>query len=239
MAIEVFNRYEKKCLLSEDAYQQMLALIKPHMTLDAYQQSNGFYTISNLYYDTPADELIIRSLEKPVYKEKLRLRAYGVPKANDHVYLEIKKKYKGLVNKRRTDMVLSEAQRYLEVKKLPDWKPYHNRQVLNEIQYLVSRYHLEPAVYIAYDRCAYFGNGLRITFDSNIRSRRHALQLEAGDFGEPLLERGQWLMEIKAENAMPLWLTRALSAMALFPVSFSKYGRAHQIKMQREVHQHA
>ncbi|MBS7525949.1 polyphosphate polymerase domain-containing protein [Fusibacter paucivorans] len=239
MAIEVFNRYEKKCLISEEAYRQMLTLIQPYMMMDAYQQSNGFYTISNLYYDTPQDELIIRSLEKPIYKEKLRLRAYGVPKADDHIYLEIKKKYKGLVNKRRTDMVLTEAQRYLKEKRLPEPRPHHNRQVLYEIQYLIDRCHLEPAVYIAYDRSAYFGDGLRITFDSNIRTRRHALQLEAGDFGEQLLERGWWLMEIKAENAMPLWLAHALSAMKIFPVSFSKYGKAHQLKMQKEVNQYA
>jgi SPX domain protein involved in polyphosphate accumulation len=230
MGIEVFNRYEKKFLLTNDTYQQFLQLMQPYMKMDAYNQANGFYTISNIYYDTPSDELIRKSLDKPLYKEKLRLRAYGVPDADDHVYLEIKKKYKGLVNKRRTDMVLKEAHTYLESKEMPALRPYHNRQVLNEIQYIISRYNLEPAVYIAYDRKAYFGDGLRITFDTNIRTRRYDLRLDAGDYGEPLLEKGQWLMEIKAENAMPLWLTHVLADLKIFPTSFSKYGTEYQKK---------
>lgn len=233
MGIEVFNRYEKKFLLDEETYRKFNEAIAPYVSLDAYNQNDGFYTISNIYYDTISDELIRKSLEKPIYKEKLRLRAYGVPDKEDLVYLEIKKKFDGLVNKRRTNLQLEEAYAYLETKKMQQDQSYHNKQVLNEIQYIIDRYALEPAVYIAYDRKALFGEGVRITFDTNIRTRRYDLKLEMGDYGEHLLEDGQWLMEIKAENAMPLWLTHLLAELKIFPTSFSKYGTEYQKTAQK------
>ena len=228
MGIEVFNRYEKKFLLNAETYERFNEAIKPYMVMDAYNEANGFYTISNIYFDTVSDELIRKSLDKPLYKEKLRLRAYGVPKSGDLVYLEIKKKFNGLVNKRRTNLELDEAYHYIESKTLEELKPYHNKQVINEIQYIMNCYALEPAVYIAYDRKAMFGDGLRITFDTNIRTRRYDLKLESGDYGEQLLEDGRWLMEIKAENAMPLWITHLLSELKVFPTSFSKYGSEYE-----------
>lgn len=106
MAIEVFSRYEKKYLLTEDVYLWLLDKITPYMEPDKFNKNGQLYNIANIYYDTPKDALIRASIEKPVYKEKLRLRSYGVPSLNDKVFLEIKKKYKGLVNKRRTTLRL-------------------------------------------------------------------------------------------------------------------------------------
>jgi len=92
-------------------------------------------------------------------------------------------------------------------------------------------YDLEPKLYLAYDRIAYFGinnRDLRITFDTNIRSRRTDLRLELGDYGEPLLDEGVWLMEVKAEKSIPVWLSRMLSENGLFKTSFSKYGTEYK-----------
>ena len=93
MAIEVFNRYEKKYIIDEDTFHKLTYQIADYMNPDAYNRNGEAYRISNIYYDTENDQLIRASIEKPVYKEKLRLRAYGTPELTDNVFVEIKKKY--------------------------------------------------------------------------------------------------------------------------------------------------
>jgi SPX domain protein involved in polyphosphate accumulation len=229
--IEVFNRYEKKFLIDNETYQSMKDKLLNYMEFDAHNRNREFYTISNIYYDTSDNHLIRNSLSKPKYKEKLRLRAYGIPEGNGKVYLEIKKKVWGLVNKRRTALRLNEAYEFVNSGLKPEIKEYMNRQVLNEIEYFLKIYTLEPKLYLAYDRIGLFGKenpDLRITFDTNIRSRRNDLILENGDHGEPLLQSDQWLMEVKAERSVPLWLSQMLSDYKVYSTSFSKYGKVHQ-----------
>lgn len=227
MAIEVFNRHENKYLIDEATMERLQNDLFSHMVLDQYNQKFPTYTITNIYYDTDDSFLIRTSLQKPRYKEKLRLRGYGVPGFDDRVYVEIKKKVNGLVNKRRSAMKLTEAYDFLASGQLPEPQPMHNRQVLREITYLLSQHELKPRLYLAYDRRAYIGQDepdLRVSFDCNIRCRRENIRLEAGDFGDPLLPAGYWLMEIKTAQGIPFWLSRLLSERHIFPVSFSKYG---------------
>lgn len=227
MAIEVFNRYEHKYLLDKEIYKKVINIMDTYMELDAYNINHKPYTIANIYYDTNDDYLIRTSLSKPDYKEKLRLRAYGVPDKKSKVYLEIKKKYKGLVNKRRTALYLNEAYKLAASGEMPEIKEYMNEQVLKEIEYFLSVYKLKPKVYIAYDRIAYFEKGnpdLRISFDMNIRSRRYEIGLDRGDYGELLLERDLYLMEVKTAMAKPLWLTKMLTELDIKRSNFSKYG---------------
>lgn len=231
MAIEVFNRFENKYMLDTDTFEKLQGRLSEHMRLDAYNEERETYTITNLYYDTPDSHLIRASLGKPRYKEKLRLRAYGVPEPGAKVYVEIKKKVSGLVNKRRSALKLEEAYAFLRSGELPEKQPWQNYQVLREIDYLLQSHKLHPMLYLAYDRRAYFGTGqsdLRISFDRNIRTRRYDLALEAGDYGVPLLEPDQWLMEIKVAMSIPIWLCRLLSDYQIYPTSFSKYGREYQ-----------
>lgn len=227
MGKDTFNRYEKKFIVDHQTYEQLVELLEKYMVWDVYNNDNGFYTISNIYYDTFDDLLIKKSLSKPIYKEKLRLRAYGIPKLEDKVFLEVKKKYNGLVNKRRTAMTLNEAYAFIATKTLEQIEPYHNSQVVYEIKRLLDQYALKPSTYIAYDRKALFSQDLRITFDTNIRARRNDLGLEIGDFGRPLLEDGLWLMEVKTEHALPLWFVKAMSTFQLKPASFSKFGKEY------------
>ncbi|MDD9270785.1 polyphosphate polymerase domain-containing protein [Paenibacillus sp. GCM10023248] len=236
MAIEVFNRYENKYLMDSKAFYAIYNRLLAYMELDEFNKNDKFYAISNLYYDTEHDSLIRNSLAKPKYKEKLRIRAYGVPEANGKVYLELKKKVFGLVNKRRTALMLNEAYDFAVSGEEPELKPYMNKQVVQEIKYFLERYDLQPKVYLAYDRIAMFckhSRDLRITFDTNIRSRRYDLKLEAGDHGEALLGNGQWLMEVKAEKTVPVWLSKMLSEHQMFRTSFSKYGNEYK-KMRNE-----
>ena len=231
MAIEVFNRHESKFLIDRAIYKELEHRILQYMDLDEYNKSNESYTISNIYFDTEENHLIRNSISKPQYKEKLRLRAYGVPTENEKVYLEIKKKVCGVVNKRRTKLNLTEAYDFVATGEKPDIKSYMNKQVLNEIEYILKIYVLKPKLYLAYDRKAFFSKAnrdLRISFDSNIRTRRYDLKLESGDYGEKQLEKDKLLMEIKSKNNIPLWLSSLLSEYKIYRTSYSKYGKEYE-----------
>lgn len=231
MPIEIFNRYENKYLTDRKTYEKLLGVMDAHMVIDKYNKNYEPYTIANIYYDTWDDYLIRNSLSKPPYKEKLRLRSYGVPGENSDVFLEIKKKFGGIVNKRRTALKLKEAYRFVSSGTPPEIKPYMNAQVVREIEYFLSYYSVEPKVYIAYDRVAYFARDnadLRISFDTNIRSRREHVALDAGDWGGGLLGADSVLMEIKTSRAMPLWLVHTLCGLGLRRTGFSKYGTEYR-----------
>lgn len=210
MPQSVFNRYEKKYLMPETVYQELRGRLSPYMQVDSY----GLHTICNIYYDTTDDLLIRRSIDNPIYKEKLRLRSYGIPAMESKVFLEIKKKYQKVVNKRRVQLTLREAYDYVE----RGIRPQGDSQILREIDFFLSRYPLERGLYLAYDRVALFGKenpDFRVTFDPNIRSRRTRMGLENGDAGETFLPRGWYLMESKVMGATPLWFTRILSELFL------------------------
>ncbi len=231
MAIEVFNRVEKKYIIDDYSYHILSETLSSYMIEDRFCTGNRFYSISNIYFDTWDDELIRRSVDRPLYKEKLRLRSYGIPTLEDKVFLEIKKKFKGVVNKRRTVLQLGEAYDFLLDHKSPMPNSYINEQVLNELKYFMDLYQPVPKVYLAYDRKALFGKEdgeLRITFDTNIRTRRERLRLESGDDGEELLKKGIWLMEIKTVGSMPVWLSELLTELKIYGCSFSKYGTEYK-----------
>lgn len=208
MAIEVFNRYEHKYILDRETYKKIIRIMDIRMEADKYNKNHKPYTIANIYYDTADDYLIRTSLSKPAYKEKLRLRAYGVPNEDDMVFLEIKKKYMGLVNKRRTALKLSESYEFINSGVPPERADYMNGQVLGEIEYFLLVRNVVPKLYLAYDRIAYFERGnpdLRISFDFGIRSRRYDVALELGDYGAPLLEVADDGIGISEENLPKIW----------------------------------
>lgn len=229
--IEVFNRIEHKYLIDNDTYNYLREKMSKYMYEDGYSTNGGFYTICNIYYDTDTDMLIRNSLDKPIYKEKLRLRSYGQAKEDTKVFLEIKKKYKGVVNKRRTTLRLNEAYQFLKTYEKPEIKEYMNEQVVNELIYFMKLYKPVPKLFLAYDRAALFGKDdpeLRITFDKNIRTRRENVRLDAPVEGEQLLEEGYWLMEIKVSNGYPRWLLDLLNEKNINKQSFSKYGTEYK-----------
>lgn len=225
----VFQRIEKKYHLSGEKYWALIQALKPYMQMDEYAR----HTICNIYYDTPNYDLIRHSIEKPSYKEKLRLRSYGVPGPQDTVYIEIKKKWQRTVYKRRTAMALNQAEAWLN----HGLRPNLDSQILREIDYFLNFYRPVPALFLAYDRIACYGiqnHELRMTFDANIRSRETNLSLAAGDSGAALLASDEILMEIKLPDAMPLWLSGILSEHEIYPTSFSKYGNIYKRKLITE-----
>lgn len=224
----VFKRVEKKFLIEEETLCAFLAYISPYVKRDTF----GQYTICNIYYDTFDNQLINKSIEKPIYKEKLRLRSYGIANEASKVFVEIKKKYDGTVFKRRISLSLQEATEYLSGKN----RPKKESQILHEIDYFMEQYHPIPKLFIAYDRLAYaaiYEPNVRITIDSNIRSRNKNLNLSLGDMGELLLKENQHLIEIKTDSSFPMWLSAALAKFQIYPVSFSKYGNIYKKNMQR------
>lgn len=238
--LQVFKRVEKKYLVSSEQYDELMGVLLMHMKKDNY----GEHTICNIYYDNECNELIRTSIDKPVYKEKFRIRSYGVPTIEDTVFFEIKKKSKGVVYKRRVPFKLREAKKVMNAilasENLQgivcDRQDYDisNRQIMREIEYIIKHYELKPDTYIAYDRIALYGIDdpqLRVTFDRNVRTRKHDLSLENGDYGETILDEGYYLMEIKTNGAMPMWLASKLSDMQMYPYSFSKFGTAYKKRL--------
>lgn len=225
-----FERYEKKYLLTKTQYKMLRELTSIRLTEDSY----GQHTICNLYLDTDDYALIRTSLEKPTYKEKLRLRSYGVPSGEDPVFLELKKKCSGIVYKRRTALTLAQARQYLNQGDAPET----GGQILREIDWAMGLYRPKIKVFLAYDRVALFGtedSELRVTFDQNIRWRDTMLELSKGDWGAPVLESERVLMEIKLLGAMPLWLSHLLSQLEIYPTPFSKYGACYQNFLRQEL----
>lgn len=225
-----FMRREIKYLLTEIQVEEILERIAMYMSVDRYSNQ----TISSLYCDNAEDYLIRTSLEKPVYKEKLRLRAYGTPQDDSRVYLEIKKKYRGVVYKRRAKMSYAQAADYLNSGVPPEFERYNERQVISEIDYMIRRLGLEPKVAIFYDRRAFFGKDdpeLRLTLDGNVRYRLDDLDLRNGTDGVRLSAQPYCVMEVKSAGTIPLWLAGILSDMALYPGSFSKYGSVYREKL--------
>ncbi|MBQ7921474.1 MAG: polyphosphate polymerase domain-containing protein [Clostridia bacterium] len=220
----VFKRYELKYLLTTAQKEKILSVMAPYMTPDKY----GRTTVRNLYFDTDTYLLIRRSLEKPVYKEKLRVRSYRPAQGEDTVFAELKRKYKGIVYKRRLAASETDAMAWLK----GHAPAPENTQISREIDYFLNLYGgLHPTVFLSYDREAYYSaadSSFRVTFDENILARETELSLGGEIYGTSLLEKGKVLMEIKCAGGIPLWMTDVLSAEHIYKTSFSKYGTAYR-----------
>ena len=219
----IFQRNEFKYLLDARQLQAILAAMAPYMVPDEYSHSS----IRNLYLDTPDFRLIRRSLEKPVYKEKLRVRSYGRAEAEASVFVELKKKYRSVVYMRRIAMPQNQALGCVAGTEL-----WPNSQIGAELAYAADFYKaLRPAVFLSYERDSFRGvedENFRVTFDTEIRYRREELTLDSDTWGVPILAPGQVLMEVKAAGGIPIWMAHVLSERGIFKTSFSKYGTAYQ-----------
>ena len=241
----IFKRYEIKYIVTRRQQVKILEGMKAYMKEDEHGKS----MIQSLYYDTPDHILARRSLDKPIYKEKLRLRSYGIANDNSNVFAEIKKKYDGIVYKRRVSMNLSQAREYLPGSLSKESgragfneKTFRNglkkgsskAQIVDEIDYFVSLYKgIKPAMMLQYERDAFYAKDdheFRITFDDNIRWRDYDLSLDKGFYGNRLIDRRYVLMEVKVGAAMPAWFVKILTENRIYKTSFSKYGTAYLIE---------
>lgn len=228
----VFKRYELKYMLTSEQKQAILEAMAPYMALDKY----GRTTIRNIYFDTENYRLIRRSIEKPAYKEKLRIRSYAQASADSTVFVELKKKYDDVVCKRRLALCERDAMAWaIGEKNCP-----MDTQISREIDYFIGFYgKLIPSVFLTYEREAYFeksGGDFRVTFDDTILARHTEVDLCAPVYGTSILPEGMVLMELKCSGGMPLWMARALSKECIRKASFSKYGTAYEKLIFHEIH---
>lgn len=228
----VFKRYELKYMLTSEQKQAILEAMAPYMALDKY----GRTTIRNIYFDTENYRLIRRSIEKPAYKEKLRIRSYAQASADSTVFVELKKKYDDVVYKRRLALCERDAMAWaIGEKNCP-----MDTQISREIDYFIGFYgKLIPSVLLTYEREAYFeksGGDFRVTFDDTILARQTEVDLCAPVYGTSILPEGMVLMELKCSGGMPLWMARALSKECIRKASFSKYGTAYEKLIFPEIH---
>ncbi len=225
----IFRRVEKKYPINTQKKNMLLNAISHRLVADAHGKS----TVCSLYLDTPDRLLIRNSMTATTYKEKLRLRSYGTPESDTEIFFEIKKKYKGVVYKRRVKMPLSEAEDYIRTGIMPQ-----KNQIMSEIDYAMRFYRSPlPSMLIAYEREAYFGkedDGLRITFDTAIRYRETDLDMTQGSYGAEITDKDLWIMEIKTNGGMPVWLAKALDECEIYPSRFSKYANAHILSIKEK-----
>lgn len=229
MAVTVMQRYEMKYLLSGAQTDFLRRRLEGHMQIDEY----GLTSIASLYYDTPDARLIRASLEKPAFKEKLRARSYGVATDLSPVFLELKRKYDGVVYKRRVQSTIPQVEDFFAGENSLGG----SEQIQKELQYFRDFYGtLLPACLIVYDRTAYFepGGEARLTIDHKPRYRLEDLTLTRSMEGAPLLDPGWTILEVKVQGAMPLWLSAALSEGGIFKTSFSKYGEAYRRELLKK-----
>ena len=224
--IVVMQRYELKYTLNRQQTESFKEKLKGHMEIDKF----GKTSIASLYYDTPNYYLIRNSLEKPEFKEKIRLRSYGLATESSPVFLELKRKAYGIVYKRRVQSTVPQVNSFFE----KEGDVTAPGQINDEITAFRDHYdNLEPACLIIYDRTAYYqpDGDLRITIDENPRYRVDQLDLTSSMDGTPLLKDGDSILEIKVQEAMPLWLCSILSEGVIFKGSFSKYGEAYRQRL--------
>ena len=229
MSKKVFNRYELKYILTIEQMNELLLIIKNYMHQDEFFKC----TIRNIYYDTSNYLLIRNSIEKPEYKEKLRIRSYQTINRNEDVFVELKKKYKKVVYKRREILPYDTAKQFLDEKVIPN-----NLQITNEITYALNYYkELQPTMFLSYDRIAFIDNidsQFRITFDSNILWRDYDLDLRKEPYGNSILDSNLILMEIKTVMGLPRWILDFLGKNNIYKQSFSKYGNAYKEMIFKE-----
>ena len=233
----VFKRYEIKYMVTAEQKARILKAMEPYMEMDKFGRS----TVINIYFDTDDFVLARHSIAKPDFKEKLRIRSYAKADSDSTVFVELKRKFDGVVYKRRVGLPEADAMKWMSGSDDPavmHGLSAGSSQVTSEIRYFKNMYcGLKPVIYLSYDREAYRmkkgrhvnegGADFRVTFDSNIRCRESDLTLRSEAYGTGMLEEGMFLMELKCPGAIPLWMTEVLSAEHLYKTSFSKYGTAY------------
>lgn len=226
--IVVMQRYELKYILSREQTAHLLRGLEGHMQADQF----GKTSIASLYYDTPDYRLIRTSVEKPEFKEKIRLRSYGLATESSPVFLELKRKAYGIVYKRRVQSTIPLVRKFFDREGDVCGPGQINREITTFRDYYET---LVPACLIIYDRTAYYepGGDLRLTIDENPRYRTDDLTLTRSMDGVSLLPPGSAVLELKVQSAVPLWLNRILSSGQIHMGSISKYGEAYRQQLMK------
>lgn len=219
----IFKRFEQKYILTKEQFININDMLDKYFNKDKYFKSN----IYNIYFDNDNNDMIINSIEKPIYKQKVRLRSYKEAEEKDTVFLEVKKKYKGIVYKRRVNITLKEFGNYFHRKQFPKC----DQQIIKEIDYVINYFNLHPSIFVAYDRLSYYAKddkNFRITFDTNLRSRFNNFSLNDTNENKAFFDDEVYIMEVKSLYNLPIWFITILNENKIYPRSFSKVGNIYK-----------
>lgn len=228
MAIKTFKRIERKYVISESQKRELEKVLIQHMNYDKFCQNGKNYWIQNIYYDTINNSLIEKSIAKPKYKAKVRVRHYV---GNDIYFVEWKQKTNSIVSKRRISLTKNEFDNFFVKQKLPIRQNYLDNQIINEFNYFLSKNAIFPALYLSYNRIAMFDkqdSEFRLTMDNKIYGSRTNFQWDQKNPDIKILDDGRYILEIKLNHNFPLWLASTLSKLKIFHQSFSKYGEEYK-----------
>lgn len=215
----ILKRHEVKYMITQEQYEEIKDVLSEKLADDPF----GDYLVQSIYFDTDNWDVIRTSIDKPIFKEKLRLRCYGMPNGDSKIFLELKKKFKGIVYKRGISFPANE----LSEKKLSDIVSNNSSQIGRELAHYMGINPVFEKAYISYKRFAFEESGFRVTFDRNTHFRTQNLNFENPEAGLDIFPADRVLMEVKAVKGIPLWFTHILSERQIYPISFSKYGMSY------------
>jgi hypothetical protein len=225
------GRYELKYVLGRDQYRPLVEELASYMLPDPHAGQDGRYLVTSLYYDTADYKAYWDKLEGLRFRRKLRIRVYGdqTVRPDTACFVEIKQRTNRAIQKKRVVLSYSSAIALCGARMGPNGAPETDRVVIQEITYLSSVLQLQPACIVAYDRLAFNGTerdpGLRVTFDTNMKSRTQDLSLlsDTDTANHFFLPPQACIMEIKADGHVPLWLTKLAAKYSCTLRSVSKY----------------
>lgn len=237
--IRRFNRFELKYLLSLDAARRFADALGAYLEPDSYGEGDGRYAVASLYYDSPDYRFYWEKVEGIKYRRKLRIRHYETEAeltSESPVFVEVKQRLDRVTQKRRAQLSYGDALLLCNERTFPNHRP-EDRAVIEEIHAMVWGYNLRPTSVVSYLRQAFVGTdydvGLRVTFDTHLCYRAHDLQLHSKQFGHLMVPPDRVIMEVKANERVPYWLTELVGEHNLRLVRVSKY--CHSLEVARRV----
>jgi hypothetical protein len=226
--LHAFNRYEIKYLVDRSLIDELRTEFRQRLDLDEYATQGG-YSVWSLYYDTPALRFYWEKIEGLRFRRKLRLRLYGEPAAvtdETPVFVEIKQRVNRVTQKRRVLVPYGQARQLCDERRMIDYDR-SGVPFLEEVLGLVDGLDLRPVAMTGYRREAYVGRdadvGLRVTLDHRIRGRDRDLNLGAETENRLIIPPRLAVLEVKANDRVPYWLTDLTARRSLSVVRVSKY----------------
>jgi hypothetical protein len=214
--IRRFNRYELKYIVPVAKVDAIAEDLQSLTEPDEHGGEQG-YPVTSLYYDSPTFDFFWAKIEGIKFRRKLRIRIYPGDDIEQTTFgmVEIKQRINRTVQKRRVKLPLDEADALCRGVLLRDDLDTLDQQVASEVQYMVRAMHLRPTALTAYNRRAFVGGlydaGLRITFDTHVGGRTRHLVVNHKAQNHLFLPPDWSIMEVKANDAVPDWVTSLLA----------------------------
>ncbi|GAA4239911.1 hypothetical protein GCM10022254_62620 [Actinomadura meridiana] len=226
--LHAFNRYEIKYLVDAAKVDDLRDELDRRLDRDDHSGDHG-YGVWSVYYDTRALRFYWEKIEGLRFRRKLRVRHYGdrfAVDADTPVFVEIKQRVNRVTQKRRVQVPYRDALRLCDGRELVEHDP-SQRAFLEEVLGLVSRLDLCATTMTGYQRQAFVGRdadvGLRVTLDQRIRGRDRDFHLAAETGNRFVVPPHTAILEVKANDRVPYWLTDLTAERNLQVARVSKY----------------